>query len=167
MKKNRLRQLIQIGLMIILTLLLIPYLSPVGEKPRSSFQRRELLIDSIKPGRKTLWEDSSKYRLIYLQNERVPVEIFIGKSKGDFVAAVDNTGQLKPGDSISAYFSKNPFRSVDDANRHVFYIDRGDKEIYVRGAKGDILFYMVAGLILLSVLLIRGFMWSEKRKKRP
>src|SRR4051812_35897985 len=134
------------------------YLIFRAEKPKSQLIKGEGIVLSLSktyasfPGK-----DTSKFRYLQIDNYPKLIELFIGKSAGDFKPKFEKVDALKPGDAITIYFDEN-FKTRDDpVNRLVYFIDRGNEAIFIKGSWEKYLgYFLILAAIVIFFILYRA-----------
>ncbi len=102
--------------------------------------------------------DYEKYKYIQIDSYDLPFEIFNGKDFMDFKPKICAIDELKPGDTVTIYYSKK--ESKKNINQSLCYIDKEGKTYYERSSQG-----MVVGIFcLLSSILLAAAAWFGYRK---
>jgi hypothetical protein len=137
------------------------YLIFRAEKPKSQFMKAEGIVISLSktspafPGK-----DTSKFRYLQIDNYPKLIELFIGKSAGDFKPKLEKVDALKPGDAVTIYYDENFKTRNDPVNRLVYFIDRGQEAIFIKGSWEKYLGYF----IILVAFVIFFILYRAKLK---
>jgi hypothetical protein len=126
-----------------------------AEKPKSSFQNINGVVHSLKNFTQgTTNVKVSKFRYLKINNYPETFELFVGKGLGDFKPAFEKIDAIKTGDSVSIYFEENPLTEEDSLNRLVYYIDRGNEPIFIKGGFEKYMAYFIIGISLITIIAL-------------
>lgn len=98
--------------------------------------------------------NKDKYRYLALNNYPTVFEVFVGKDASDFKPEFEQIDLLKKGNEITIYFDDRAAFSEDNINRLVYFIDRGNEPIFIKGSWEKKLAYFLAGLAVGIILLL-------------
>ena len=129
------------------------YLLETGYKDRTAFQHITGNIEFISSKYLDLPKrDFTKFRYIKLLGYERPFEIFVGKDFGDFKPALDNTGMLKQGDSLTVYYEEDILNATESpVNRHAYFMDLRNRPVFISSPS---LLYLAWFLLGASILII-------------
>ena len=104
--------------------------------------------------------NTSKFRYLQVDSYPKTFELFIGKDWGDFKPKFEKVDDLKIGDTVTIYFDENFKTESDPVNRLVYFIDKGQMSIFVKGSWEKYLSYFIFG----SAVIIFFALVLAKRK---
>jgi hypothetical protein len=141
-----------IGLVIFLSVMLFLR----ADKDKLSFNKITGKVINIGSSISTLPNlDPAKHRFLQLDNYEKVLQVFIGKDAGDFKPEFENIDKLQLGDTITVYYDENYKTEQDPINRLVYFIDKGDEPIFIKGTweKGLAYFLFALCIALLTTII--------------
>lgn len=148
---------------VVLCLLLSAYICHRATKTKTDFTLTKGVVEYIENS-SPLYPNKhpQKYRYLKVTGYSKPFELFMGKESDDFSPAYEKLDALKPGDTIAVYYDESLFKQDDPVNRLVYFIDRGEESLFVKGSWEKWLAFFIAGFSV--VLLASLFVLKRKGK---
>ena len=105
-------------------------------------------------------KNAHKFRYLKVEGYAKPFELFIGKDAGDFKPRFERVDLLQPGDTVTVYYDENLYTKKDPVSRLVYFIDRKQETIFVKGHWEKNLAYFLAAISLIVLV------WVLRLKQR-
>lgn len=139
------------------------YLFHRATKNKADFEKVEGVIEYIESSSPLSQNNNpARFRFLKVEGYARPFELFIGKEQGDFKPEINKIDALHPGDTVAVYYDENVYTQSDPVNRLVYFIDRNNEPILVKGSWEIWLAYFIGGF---SVALFFGVLALKKKGK--